>query len=68
MSNIPSSVQYGTPIPAPLLRLPGAGPRYDVPGARKPKSGSPVETVKPKTSESKSGKKPGVGGLVDLMA
>ena len=68
MSKIPSSVQYGTPISAPLLRLPGAGPRYDVPGTRKPQFGSPVETVKPKTSESKSGKKPGIGDLVDLTA
>jgi len=52
LSKVPNSVQYGTPIPAPLLRIHGAGPRYNVPGAQEPRSGSSVETVKPKKMES----------------
>lgn len=68
MAKAPSSVERGTPIPAPLLRIHGAGPRYDVPGARKPEFGTRVETVKPQASGNKNANRPGVGGLVDLSA
>ncbi len=68
MAKASSSVARGTPISAPLLRSHGAGPRYDVPGARKPTPGFAVETVKARQIESKKPGKPGIGGQVDLMA
>ncbi|MCC7264250.1 MAG: hypothetical protein IT369_17200 [Candidatus Latescibacteria bacterium] len=68
MAKAPSSVERGTPISAPLLRVHGAGPRYDVPGARKPAPGFAVETVKPQAPGKKGANRPGVGGQVDVMA
>lgn len=68
MAKAPSSVERGTPISAPLLRVHGAGPRYDVPGARKPPPGSAVETVKPQATPKKGPGRRGVGGQVDVMA
>jgi hypothetical protein len=73
MSSASNSVQYGTPIPAPLLRIHGAGPRYDVPGTQKPRFGTAVETVKPQKIEPTKGREretenPGVGQKVDITA
>ncbi|MBM3278870.1 MAG: hypothetical protein FJY95_12435 [Candidatus Handelsmanbacteria bacterium] len=73
MSKVSNSAQYGTPIPAPLLRIHGAGLRYNVPGAQKPKFGSSVETVKSKKMESpksqnKRPEKSGAGSRIDVTA
>jgi hypothetical protein len=66
MGKVSRVAQYGAPVAAPLLQLPGAGPRYDVPGAAKPEFGKAAKTVAPQKIKDKTPEKAGAGPKVDV--